>query len=233
MAHLSIAQSPVTTLPSGPLHTDLPLAYLIRPAQDSVTHPPLLLLLHGVGSNERDLFRLADQVPAQFLVVSARSPLSLGPDAYGFYQVDFSTGRPVYNAAEEQHSREVLVQFIGELIAKHGINAQEVYLLGFSQGAIESYSVALTAPHLVRGVLAFGGRILNDVKAQHAPDKNLQRIRFFVRHGRQDTTLPVAYAREARQFLQQAGIQPDYEEFEGGHGLFSEQLRDAMHWLLK
>ena len=52
---------------------------------------PLLILLHGVGSNEQDLIGLAPALDPRFFVVSARAPITLGYGAYGWYHVQFLT----------------------------------------------------------------------------------------------------------------------------------------------
>ena len=53
---------------------DLPLTFLQRPAIATTPHPWLLVLMHGVGSNEQDLFSLAPQIPDRFHVLSLRAP---------------------------------------------------------------------------------------------------------------------------------------------------------------
>ena len=65
---------------------DLPLGHLLRSADPAVKEPWLLFLLHGVGSNEKDLFGLAPQVPPNFHVISLRAPNTLGPGAYAWFE---------------------------------------------------------------------------------------------------------------------------------------------------
>ena len=89
--------------------------YLLRESGIKTGKAPLLLLLHGVGSNEKDLFSFANQLPDQFLVVSARGPYTLETGRYAWYQVDFSTGKPVVQMDQEERSRRMILQFIEEL----------------------------------------------------------------------------------------------------------------------
>ena len=56
----------------------LSLEYLVRQPKISIQKPPLLILLHGFGSNEQDLFSFADELPDELLIISARAPLSIG-----------------------------------------------------------------------------------------------------------------------------------------------------------
>ena len=142
--------------------------YLVRESRIKTGKAPLLLLLHGVGSNETDLFSFANQLPDQFLVVSARGPYTLEAGRYAWYQVDFSTGKPVIQIEQEERSRRMILQFIEELKERHHIDESAVYLCGFSQGAIMSYSAGLTAPELFKGIAAMSGRLPEEVKHEIA-----------------------------------------------------------------
>ena len=223
---------PFTSVPPAPpLQTDLTLAYrVLNPEQAGrVTH--LVLLLHGVGANERALLPVGQQLAGSALVLAVRAPVSLGPDAFGFYRVSFAAGRPVYDPAEEQHSRQLLVEFIEQASQRYGVSARQVYLFGFSQGAILAYSVGLTHPESIGGVLAFSGRMLDEAREQVVPLKRLRSVRFFVSHGAQDNTLPAAYAQQAVVFLREQGLAPHYEAFEGGHDIPASSLTAAKRWL--
>ena len=72
------------TIPASDGHKLLSLLH--RPPAPGVTQPWLLVLMHGVGSNEDDLFGLSDFVPAPFHVVSLRAPFVLGPDSYAWFE---------------------------------------------------------------------------------------------------------------------------------------------------
>ncbi|RZK55705.1 MAG: esterase [Hymenobacter sp.] len=216
------------------LRTDLPLAYrLLNPAQ-ATGATRLLLLLHGVGGNELNLLPVGEQLAdAHTLVLSVRAPLVFGPAVFGFYQVDFSSGKPVFNHAQQLEGQRLLLRFMQEAAAQYGIPAGQVYLLGFSQGAIMAYDIALTHPAQVRGVLAFSGRLLAESRQHHAPAAEIQPVRFFLSHGRHDDKLPAFYAEEAIAFLQTLGIAPHYAAFEGGHEVSASGLAAARQWLAK
>jgi phospholipase/carboxylesterase len=219
-----------TTQPA--LLTDLSLAYrLVNPAQaHGAKH--LLLLLHGVGGNELNLLPVGEQLAdAHTLVLSVRAPLVFGPMGFGFYQVDFSSGKPVFNQAQQLDGQRLLLNFMHEASAKYDIPASQVYLLGFSQGAIMAYDIALTHPSQVRGVLAFSGRMLVESRQHHAPAADVKKIHFFISHGRHDDKLPAFYADEAVTFLKTLGITPHYEVFEGGHEVSATGLKAAHQWL--
>ena len=105
---------------------DLPLLALERPAQPAPGQQPwLLVLMHGVGSNEQDLFGLASFVPPQFHVLSLRAPFSMGPSAHAWFQftVDANGTRHIH-ASQEEHSRALVAQTVQQAGARLGIPAQ-------------------------------------------------------------------------------------------------------------
>ena len=210
---------------------DALLHYLVREPKLKKDRAPLLLLLHGVGSNEKDLFSFANQLPDQFLVVSARGPYTLEAGRYAWYQVDFSTGKPVIQIEQEERSRRMILQFIEELKERHHIDESAVYLCGFSQGAIMSYSAGLTAPELFKGIAAMSGRLPEEVKHKIASPVELQHLRVFFSHGIEDRMLNIDYARSCAIYLKSLGIQPAYKEYHEGHGINREMLADLLAWL--
>ena len=92
--------------------SDTVLHYLLREPTIKSSNPPLIILLHGIGSNEHDLFSFADHLPGKFLVVSVQAPYSLGNNGYAWYHADYSTPKPVFNKEEAEKSRNTIIQFI-------------------------------------------------------------------------------------------------------------------------
>ncbi len=207
------------------------LHYLVRQPTVSSAKPPVLIMLHGVGSNEGDLFSFAERIPGEYVVISARAPNTLGAGSYAWYDVDFSTGKPVYNFEQAEQSRTTLITFIEEIKSKYTIDPARVYLCGFSQGAIMAYSVALTRPDRVRGIAAMSGRLLEEVKPRITRSAQLQELSILITHGTQDATLPVHYAREADAYLRTIGIAPTLKTYPEGHTISTAMLADLLAWL--
>ena len=207
------------------------LHYLVREPKIKTAHPPVLILLHGVGSNEEDLFSFANQLPEKYLVVSARAPISLGGNSYAWYQVDFSTGKPVFNFQQEEESRAILIKFISQIKEKYSVDSNEIYLCGFSQGAIMSYSIGLTRPDLVKGIAVMSGRLLEEIKPLIATKEKLQSLKVFISHGTNDNTLQINYARQSVAYLKSLNINPTYKEYQEGHGINNAMLTDLINWL--
>jgi phospholipase/carboxylesterase len=207
------------------------LHYLVRAPKTAGSKPPLIILLHGIGTDEHDLFSLAEQLPGNFLVISARGPYTISAGSYAWYQADFSKGNPIINKEQAEKSRNVIIQFIGQLKEKHDFDENQVYLCGFSQGAIMAYSVGLTRPDKIKGIAALSGRILDEVKPMITSDNKLQHLQVFIGHGTTDKVLDIHYAHDAYALLKQKGIKPTYKEYNEGHGINNEELADLKEWL--
>ncbi|MEK7432474.1 MAG: esterase [Cyanobacteriota bacterium] len=215
------------------LNQDLVLKYLSRLPKIETSEKPVFIFLHGVGSNERDLFSLESFLPENFTVISARSPYRLGFDSYSFYDIDYSSGTKVINAEQAEKSRNTLKKFITQIIEKYKIDSDKVYLGGFSQGAIMSFSVSLTFPGMVKAITSFSGSILNEIKPLVNPNDEIKKIQVFMSHGIHDNVLPINLAREAKDYLFSLGIIPDYNEFNGGHEIPSSIINSFNSWIKK
>ncbi len=208
-----------------------PLEFLIRKPKVSVENPPLLLLLHGVGSNEEDLFSLTNYLPDSLLVVSVRGPLTLAPDSYAWYEVLFTTGQPKINLEQEKESRELLLNFLEYLKENYKFDESNVWIGGFSQGAIMSYSIGLLYPDKVKGIIALSGRFLEENKVNVKISEKILNKKIFISHGRNDRVLSVEYARSMKAYLDSIGVHPHYREYEEGHRINREMLKDLIEWL--
>src|SRR3954454_21593915 len=104
--------------PTSSITTGLALQYLIQEPKAKDAKQKAIILLHGVGSNEQDLFSLAHQLPDDFRAIAPRGQFTLGTGRYAWYGVDFSTGKPVINAVQEASSREAIRVFISEIKQK-------------------------------------------------------------------------------------------------------------------
>jgi len=213
------------------LHPQASLVYLVRKPTTETENTPLLLLMHGVGSNEQDLFSLAQHLPDNFLIISARGPFSIGSNSFAWFQVSFSTGVPVIDYTQAENSRNTIIQFIESLKTQFLFNENEIYVGGFSQGGIMSYSVGLTRPDLIKGIAVMSGRLLKEVKPQIASPEALKNLQVYISHGTSDNVLSIEYAREANAFLKTSNISPTYKEFEGGHTVTNEMLLSLIDWL--
>ncbi|ALM50551.1 phospholipase [Flavobacterium psychrophilum] len=214
---------------------DLSLHHLVREPKVKKDKNPLLLLLHGYGSNEEDLFSFAAQLPDEYFIVSARAPYNLPQySGHAWYAITFDNDMNKFSDDKQAaESRDLIVKFIDELIATYPIDKDNITLAGFSQGAILSYAVALTYPEKVKRVLALSGYLNMDIvgKSLHAEDAS--KVRFFISHGTVDQVIPIEWARKAPEFLKNLGLDVEYHEYNAGHGVAPQNFYDLVSWLNK
>lgn len=209
----------------------LSLVHLVSQPKVEASTPPLLLLLHGVGSNEHDLFGLVPYLDKRFLIISVRAPNTLGPGSYAWFEVDLTPQGPVINPAQAEASRKALITFLDEAVNAYDADPKQIYLMGFSQGAIMSASVALTRPQLVAGAVLMSGRILPEIQPLIASNEELSGLPFLVVHGTADMVLSISYGRASRQLLSSLPVELTYHEYRIGHEVSQESLADVTAWL--
>jgi phospholipase/carboxylesterase len=209
----------------------LPLVHLVRKPSIDAGTPPLLLLLHGIGSNEHDLYGLAPFLDERFLIISVRAPNILGPGSYAWFEADFTPQGPVINPEQAEASLKIIITFLQEAITAYDADPNRVYLMGFSQGAIMSASVALTRPELVAGVVMMSGRILPEIRPLIASREELAGLPFLVVYGTADMVLPITYGRASRELLSSLSVDLTYHEYPMGHEVSQESLGDVTTWL--
>jgi phospholipase/carboxylesterase len=209
----------------------LSLAHLVRPPSAGASAPPLLILLHGIGSNEEDLMGLEPYLDERFLIVSARAPHQYGWGGYAWFEIEWLPNSIAIDRAQADASRELIVRFIGEAAQAYAADPARIYLLGFSQGAMMASWIALTRPDLVAGAVLMSGRIPEEVRAQVATPERLAGKPFLIVHGTMDPVLPIQNGRASRALLESLPVDLTYHEYPMGHEVSMQSLADVTGWL--
>ena len=213
----------------------LSLRHLVRGAQIAPTDgskPPLLVLLHGVGSSEHDLFGLASYLDPRLVIVSARGPLTHEQSGgAAWYPVTFTPNGITADETVASESRDKIVLFLGEAAEAYGADPKRIYLGGFSQGAIMSLYVALTHPEAIAGAVLMSGRLMPLAWDERAGDDRLRGLPILSTHGLYDPVLPIASGREIRDKLAALPLDFTYQEYPMAHEVSNESLTQATAWL--
>jgi phospholipase/carboxylesterase len=210
------------------------LEYLVREPKIKLDKNPLLLLLHGYGSNEEDLFSFAAELPDEYYIVSARAPYNMQYGAYAWYAINFDADENKFSDHEQAKiSRDLIAQFIDELIQTYPIDSKNVTLVGFSQGSILSYAIALSHPDKVQRVVALSGYVSEPILEENYLRNDLSKLKIFHSHGTVDQVIPVEWARKTKPFLEKLGVNCTYKEYPVGHGVAPQNFYDFKNWLLE
>lgn len=210
------------------------LIYLVKEPAVKSAGTPVLILMHGYGSNEADLFDLSKVLDPSFIVFSLRAPHSAN-SGYAWYNLEFLPDRQLkYDYKEAKASREKVLSFISRACKEYGVDSTQVFLMGFSQGAIMGYDLAIAAPKKIKGVLALSGRLMEESKALKTDAARLAEVRFFIAHGYSDNVIAIAESEKATAFLKSKKVSNiSYHAYEMPHTLNGKELNDIKSWLIK
>jgi phospholipase/carboxylesterase len=191
----------------------------------------LLVLHHGRGTDENDLLPLGDVLdPERRLhVVTPRGPLTLpGWSGYHWYVVP-RVGYPDPDTFRAAFAS--LAELDDELWRRTGLGPDQTVLGGFSMGSVMSYSLGLAGSRPApAGILAFSG-FVPVVEGWSASFEDRQGTRAFIAHGRNDPIMEVGFARQARELLEQGGLEVEYHESDAGHHIDPAHIPAAVEWL--
>ena len=208
------------------------LHYLVQEPKVKHDKNPLLLLLHGYGSNEEDLFSFAPELPDDSYVISVRAPYDLQPYGHAWYAIHFDADENKFSDNEQaKKSVEIIASFIDEITKQYPIDSKNITLIGFSQGAILSYATALTYPEKISKVVALSGYFNQEILPEVIDTKAISHLKFFASHGSVDQVIPVDWARKAKPALENLGLEVEYQEYPIGHGVSPKNFFDFKNWL--
>lgn len=210
----------------------LSLEHIIRPSSVTIKKAPVLFMLHGYGSNEDDLFSFAAQLPEELCIISIRAPYKLEPYGYAWYAINFDAEKGKWSDDEQAiASREKIMLFIDEACSTYQLNKNNISLLGFSQGTILSYAVALSYPDKIKNVIALSGYINEGILAEGYEKGNYANLDIYASHGQVDQVIPLKWAQKAPVILKKLNISHVFEEFPVGHGVAPQNFYALKDWL--
>ena len=188
---------------------------------------PLLVLLHGYGADENDLFGLVPYLPEGIAVASVAAPLMPPWPTPGrsWYAIEGLNGR-------SPEAVTAAAEAVLSWIDAHATDADDIALLGFSQGAAVSLQAMRLAPDRFGAVVALSGYAAH---GELPRDEELRELRppVFWGRGSHDDVIPPLLIDQTAQWL------PDHSELSGRvypgltHSISEEELADVRLFLEK
>ena len=207
------------------------LKHIVKQPKQTDKNTKALLMLHGFGSNETDLFSLASYFSDDLLIISAQAPIQLEFGGYAWYPIYIDTqGNKVSDHQQAFESLLKISEFIDFLKDKYKISSKNFNLLGFSQGAILSYALALNYPEKVKNIIALSGYISNDIMPVNEKTDAYKHLNIFASHGIFDDIIPVEETRKITPYLQQRHVKHVFNEYPMGHEVAYDCLNDMINW---
>ena len=211
---------------------EIPFFHLVRESNIKNRPSPLLLMVHGFGSNEEDLFSFSRALPSELTIVSLRGPVNIQNMGYAWYDIsiDFK-GNKIYDTQKAIDSRNKIVKCIDMCVSMYNTDKNNVTLMGFSQGSILVNAIALSYPKKINNVISLSGGI--DPNIIDLSKSNLNKLNFYISHGTQDEVLPYNQAKESLDFLKNNNIDFEFQSYPVGHGVCPENFKAMLTWLNK
>jgi phospholipase/carboxylesterase len=207
---------------------DHPLFYIPAPFSSSADSlAPVLIFLHGRGSDEQDLLGLILGLDPRFRVFSVRAPYQYPLGGYTWFQMEHSLE---FDILQVKQSAASLIATLDDIQQKYPIDSKKVFLFGFSMGAMMALLVALLQPSRFKGIVVHSGLLLKDEQLQYQTTQ-LSNLNFFIAHGTDDSVVPCSFGRKAQQWLLQTPAHVTYQEYSIPHTISDESLGDIARWL--
>jgi phospholipase/carboxylesterase len=194
---------------------------------------PVIVMLHGYGSDENDLFSFASELPDNYTIISLKAPFAMQPHGNAWYDIYWDENGKSINTEQAINSRELVVKCLDEIISSYNIDEQNITLLGFSQGTILSFSIALNYPEKIKNLIGLSGYIDESLLKDSYKNNDFSKLNIYSSHGSLDQVIPVDWARKTKPFLENLGIQSSYSEFPVGHSVTPQNFYELKDWLLK
>jgi phospholipase/carboxylesterase len=194
---------------------------------------PTIFALHGWGASAHDLLGLAPfLLRGEALVICPQGatevPVGPGVPGYGWFPI--TEGGPLDPEAFSAAANG-LSAFLDEACQRYPVDPRKTVLLGFSQGGVMAYDQALRQPGRYAGLVALSSWLPGSLAEGIPKLPEHENWPVFVAHGTEDPMIGIDRARESRDALLPFQVGLTYREYEMGHEIRPESLRDLLEWL--
>ncbi len=204
------------------------MSQLVHRVREAEGNPQgALVLNHGRGADENDLFGLLDELdPDRRLVgVTTGAPLTNVPPGGRHWYLVPRVGYP--DPETFAASYQALTGFLDGFLAERGLDWDRTVIGGFSMGSVMSYAVSLGEGRPTPAGLIVWSGFVPTVEGWSPQLDGREGLDVFIHHGANDPIISVDFARKAREFLGSGGIEPEYVETDAGHWLPPEAVEPA------
>lgn len=192
----------------------------VRPSQNPKR---LLLLIHGLTGDENSMWVFAKDFPSHYWMIAPRAPRPVEPTGYTWRPISSPDSTPASGLRfglptvhQFRASAEALIRLVDAYQLSVGIEAGQIDVMGFSQGAVMCNLLAFLYPQRIRKVGILAGFIPDGLE-ELASARPLEGKEFFVTHGTKDETVTIDHAHASVALLEQAGARVTYCEDSVGH----------------
>ncbi len=208
------------------------LDYNIRPSVLGLENSKVIYLIHGYGADKNDLFSFAEYLPQSLTVIAMQATFSM-PFGQGgaWYNLELGpNGEHLSDIEQAKYSVKEIGKFIESTSEAYKLDKENIFVLGFSQGAILSYSMVLNNPDKFKYVLPLSGFILEEIMPESF-DKDYSNLDFYCAHGTMDGVISIERGRTGSALLKKLKIKHVYHEFPAAHSIHQKEFEEIISWL--
>jgi predicted esterase len=179
-----------------------------------------LILIHGRGASAEDIYSLGEEVSAGVPGVALLAPQAAGNAWYPQrFLAPLAQNEPCLGSA-----LGVVAGLVDE-IARAGVAAEHVALIGFSQGACLCLEFAARHPRRYGGVAGLSGALIGPPGSPRAPGESLAGTPVYLGCSDRDAHIPLSSVEESAEVLAKMGARVTKSIFAGmGHTVNAEEL---------
>jgi phospholipase/carboxylesterase len=196
---------------------------------------PTVLAFHGWGANAFDLLGLAPYLGGgRFLMLCPQGPLEipLGPSTgYGWFPITMGGARR--DDAEVEAAVDAAGKFLDAALERYPIDKRKLALLGFSQGGVMAYNLAIRQPERFAALVGISSWFPPELADKVVNREALEQLPTLIQHGSRDEMIDVARARQSVESLRALKLPLTYREYDCGHEITAQGLRDLSNFLME
>jgi phospholipase/carboxylesterase len=193
---------------------------------------PTLIAMHGFGASALDLLGLAPYIAdGRFMVICPQGPMEvpIGPTrGYAWFPIRMGAS-PDRDAIDD--ANKMVTEFLNEALKKYPVDRKKLVVLGFSQGGMMAYRLAIRNPSKFAALVALSTFFPPDLKDEVNDPAALEALPTLVQHGRADDMIEITRARASVESLRALKVPLTYREYDCGHEITAEGLTDLSNFL--
>tara|TARA_B100001029_G_scaffold77919_1_gene63726 strand:- start:23 stop:646 length:624 start_codon:yes stop_codon:yes gene_type:complete len=206
------------------------LEYKIRKSAIENRKNPSIILLHGYGSDENDLFSFAEYLPKKYTIISLRAPFETPMGGYCWFSINFNNSNEKWSDHKQAYQSILnLESQIDFFIQKYNLEPDQIDLLGFSQGAVLSWTLLLDFSIKINRAVCLSGYI--DKSLLKEDIYSYRDIIAYSSHGTNDPVIPFDWAKTSIESLKENNPNVVFNSFQDAHNVSQENFQSILNWL--
>jgi phospholipase/carboxylesterase len=202
---------------------------------DKSSGRPAIILLHGYGSNEDDLFAFHQTLPEKYVFISVRAPHKIpNQDGYAWYELSINKNTLKHHVQEAAQTHKKLSYFISAVQKKYKLDSTQSFVMGYSQGGIMAWMQCLENKNVSGGIILSSYLPEEFYSIPNAKRSEKIQKYIFVAHGYSDNVITFDRYEKTLEYMKKfKNLTIEKHEYEMPHAITGQELNDIRAFLKK